>query len=434
MLSLPFAFARVGWAAGFMLLLSAIAFIYTMWLICRTMELLRTRRGVICDSYHSIARHTLGTERLASLVVLIVSIEMLMAMVLFSVNISLNLQTVTGLSTNAGIATSWVITTATACFQLKYASMFAQVGDVLTLLIVVALVASSVLMEDRQDSLSASSPDHRDVEFSFFEPRGLLIAWGIICFCFGGCAAVPMLFAHMRDPNEAPKLFCVAGSIVFTLLAVVGGLGYFSYGQWASIPITESIGTDLLNEALPYGKLLHAVGALGVVFNLQTTCPLVLLTTRDLISTGVEWYQTGESTLKSSNVVDQVYEEENTTLLDGPASRHNRTDRRDSAWTRETWTTLCISCIAFLLSITARDQFVALSGLCGSILTMTTSIFLPIIFYHLALPTNVRSGVVILCLHASLILLAMFSCIIGTVASCCSLLEIDSTICAPLRM
>ena len=77
---------------------------------------------------------------------------------------------------------------------------------------------------------------------------------------------------------------------------------YYYYGQYTMIPITVNIGSSLDGKDLANSAVLKAVASLGIIINLQVTCPLVVSPVTEILlnslysksnSTGSEYTEVG---------------------------------------------------------------------------------------------------------------------------------------------
>lgn len=107
--------------------------------------------------------------------------------------------------------------------------------------------------------------------------------------------------------------------------------------------VTLNIGRDLLLHDLPQGNMLRIMAALGVVSNLQVTCPLVTIPLVDVL-------------LKSFHAEVSI--------------RNQRI------------TSIAVILVTTYLALSLDNHFASVCSLIGAFATFTNSIILPLIFYH----------------------------------------------------
>lgn len=140
-------------------------------------------------------------------------------------------------------------------------------------------------------------------------------------------------------------------------------------------------------EDLAQSRTLKIVAALGIVFNLQVTCPLVTFALRDLTLQIIDI----NPTLTNKHVTSTVL-------------------------------TVC----SFLVSCMLSGHFATVCSLVGSLATSTNSITLPIIFYHALYHGPISATRKIF--HLVMFIFAISSALCGVMSNVCTLTDAqDST-------
>jgi hypothetical protein len=152
--------------------------------------------------------------------------------------------------------------------------------------------------------------------------------------------------------------------------------------------VTINIGRDLMGKDLPHGWAARVVASLGIICNLQVTCPLVTFALRDLVL--------------------QLIGHQN------PSHSH-----RQIASTATT-------CVAFCLAYLLRNNFASVCSLVGSLAISINSLVLPIFFYH-----SIYAGTITFSrkiAHICIAVFALLCAVCGVVSNICSMSSTDPTI------
>jgi len=135
-----------------------------------------------------------------------------------------------------------------------------------------------------------------------------------------------------------------------------------------------NIGKDLAYRTTQYGFYLKIAAALGIVCNLQVTCPLLTFAIRDM-------------TFKIFNI--------------GTAEH-------------EKWVVVCILACVTPVAVCLSGNFAALCSVIGSFATVANSIVLPMVFYH-TVHTDVSMSTTVM--HGIVLVLAVVSAVVGMYAN-----------------
>ena len=147
--------------------------------------------------------------------------------------------------------------------------------------------------------------------------------------------------------------------------------------------MTLNIGRDLSYHDMNHSNLLRVMAALGVICNLQVTCPLICIPIRDIVKKVLH--------------------------IEADAAK----DRMIS---------VSIVAAATLFAILFYDHFASVCSLIGSFGTIFNSIILPLVFYHCTVsePTPIATRI----FHLLLFLVAIVSASIGIYTNACMLMDI----------
>ncbi len=187
MLSLPFAAANMGWSVIITVLGLGAIFIYTFDLLARSIDVLERQSA---NKSISIDYVTFGTLAFGSngytLVFTIFSLEMLLALISFLINISINLQIIfPSISLTTGILGSAALAWIFALQDMRLAAYASAFGLCMTALIVCALLLSGAEL-----GMEADSADLGQRRYKLFSLSGVPLSVGLIAFCFGGHGAL----------------------------------------------------------------------------------------------------------------------------------------------------------------------------------------------------------------------------------------------------
>lgn len=89
----------------------------------------------------------------------------------------------------------------------------------------------------------------------------------------------------MERRNKYPTVLLCGGISVVVMYALVMILGYYFYAQYTQIPVSLNIGNDFFGKNLKNGNTLRIIAALGIIFNVQVSCPLITFPIRDMLYT-----------------------------------------------------------------------------------------------------------------------------------------------------
>ena len=152
------------------------------------------------------------------------------------------------------------------------------------------------------------------------------------------------------------------------------------------ITVTMNIGKDLLYRTTPCGFYLKVAAALGIVCNLQVTCPLLTFAIRDMAHK----------------------------IFSIDATEH-----------AQRWTVffilLCVTPVALSLS----GNFASLCSIIGSFATVANSVILPMVFYHSVHTGKVSAGTTVL--HGLIMLLAVTAAVVGMYANFSKIFQSSSS-------
>eukprot|EP01038_Epipyxis_sp_PR26KG_P008066 gene8066-10928_t len=374
MLSLPFAAAYMGWSAVLCLGILACIFMYSFYLLAETIETyyviqkvnsdystsnnslssnnsfnsLNSRVGIFSNNNMNIDYLTFGKVSLGQygdkIVMVTFGTDMILALVSFLINIGININTInSNISPVQGIILAGIISTILALFNLKFAAYSSLIGISMTFLTVAAILMSGLELEDDL----AYNPHNHNIPtkiYSTFIPSGTPLSLGLIAFCFGGHAAFPKMYLSMLERARYKEVILYTTIVILSIYATIMISGYYYYAQFTQIPITLNIGRNYLFEDLKGGPLLRTLSAVGIIFNLQVTCPLITFPVRDML-------------LKMCD------------LQPAPISI-------------ERVVACLVVVVASILALSFSKHFAAMCGLIGSFTTTTNSVVLPILFYH----------------------------------------------------
>ena len=177
--------------------------------------------------------------------------------------------------------------------------------------------------------------------------------------------------------------------------------GYFVYAQFTQIIVTVNIGRDFYGNDLRGGAVLRAVAALGIIFNLQATCPLVVITLRNLalrLISRAARASRGSRSQSGSNI----------------AGFFGKFD--------EMACSVGIISVACSVSIFLRDNLGSIFSI-STVATILNSIILPLVFFHRLFPSELIATSRYI-LHGILVVAALCLIILAIGFSAC---EVEST-------
>lgn len=141
--------------------------------------------------------------------------------------------------------------------------------------------------------------------------------------------------------------------------------------------MTINIGQDLAHHDTKYGVYWKISAALGIICNLQVTCPIVTFAIRDLV-------------VKLADI-------------DGSSEFNQRA------------VVIGILTVITPIALTLSGDFAEVCSLIGSLATIANSVLLPMIFYHTMHVGEVSTGVI--ALHGLVLLIAISSTLVGIYAN-----------------
>jgi len=380
MLSLPYAGRSMGWCAvGLLSALNAM-FMYSYVLLVASIDTVSTRMSnakALID-YSVLGRESFGPGG-DMLVMSILATELFLALVSFFINIARNINSVfpfVSMETVVCVAASLAL--ALSFLDMRALSRVTAGGNVMTVMTMLALIASGI-----------SLPEHsrRHAEHVFLSPQGVPLSLGIMAYCYGGHGAFPKVYRSMAEKGLYIRSLSMVASVVFVVYGFFLVAGYWFYGNLTKALITENIGLDLDGHEMVLASNMRLVAAVGLVFNIQATCPIVVLTIADLYTNAL--------------------------------GRKHR---------RGPFVMMLIVLSAALIALFLRPYFSEVVGLVGSLATITTSVFLPIAFYH----SLHKKGDIPLketVFHVVLVLVASCAMFVGVTSSLCGMFSSTSDIC-----
>ena len=477
MLALPYAARMMGWSAVILLVCVACIFLYAFYLIGETMECCilsdNIRRGnperavrrlvnlgydetddggqdelnlhnefINNLNYVSLAELSLGAHG-AALVMTSLSAELFLALVSFFINIGLNFRIVfPNMNVSDGIVFAAIVTTLLAFLDLKYAAYTSALGSCLTSLLLVALLVAGMHLPStpftidpfgQSPSTLVTTPDVSSVttvavvrSYSLFVPCHIPFSLGLIAFCFGGIGAFPKMYTSMARRDQHAHALIYAGIVVLFIYGLI---------MYTDIPISLNIGRDFFGHEATNGVFLRSLAAIGIVFNIQVTCPLLTFPIRDILAAIIT------SLYPVSNAA-------NTSINDGfdvgldvsPLDEQIATKTTENLKTIRPTPSSFITIVCTVLTIALvmafalllRNNFANIISIIGSVVTMVNSLLLPLTFFHIL--TNRRTSPVRLAAHTAIALLALVTAFVGAGGNLCSIFTSKSGICAYLAL
>ena len=201
---------------------------------------------------------------------------------------------------------------------------------------------------------------------------GVAVSTGIFAMSLSGHAALPAIRQSMAEPKKFNWVVAMAFSAMFVTYAVIGGAGYAYFGDAASPLITHDIslhsvlaGRPLLGHSFTLDMLLNAL----VCLNAYTTIAPVVMVSSEMVLEAMP-----------REAYEQVPER-----WGGTRRGLNRAGR------------VCIYSLLCLVALMFYNRILSLEGLTGGIMSMTSSLLLPFIFYwqlnRQSLPRAWTSGI-----------------------------------------
>ena len=488
MLALPYAARIMGWAAVILLVCVACIFLYAFYLIGETMECCiladNIRRGnperavrrlvnlgydevngaddgqdelnqhnafVANLNYVSLAELSLGAHG-AAVVMMSLSVELFLALVSFFINIGLNFRIVfPEMNVADGIVFAAVATTFLAFLDLKYAAYTSALGSCLTSLLLFALLVAGMhlpstpftidpfgqtIMATTPDvSVSAGTMTTVVRSYSLFVPCHVPFSLGLIAFCFGGIGAFPKMYTSMARRDQHAQALMLAGVVVLFIYGLIMVAGYYFYAQFTDIPISLNIGRDFFGHEAVNGVFLRSLAAIGIVFNIQVTCPLLTFPIRDILSAIITSFQPVVHTANIP-ISDGFDVGLDVSPLDENVTSKAADNVKPLRPTPSSFVTIVCTVVTILLvmvfALLLRNNFANIISIIGSVVTMVNSLLLPLTFFHIL--SNRRSSPGRLMAHTAIALLALATAFIGAGGNLCSIFTSTNGICAYLAL
>lgn len=185
LLSLPFAARSMGWSATAGLLLLCLIFMYMFKLLADALEIRHRNRAVNDNEpvdYASLAEDALGKYG-AKVALFFVGTELGLALVLFLMNIGININIVNPhISYSAGVTGAALFAFLLTTMSMKYVAYSSMFGLGMTVLTVLAIIVSGFLM----DQVPTDHVKHYDA----IVPSGIPLSMGMMALCFAGHSAL----------------------------------------------------------------------------------------------------------------------------------------------------------------------------------------------------------------------------------------------------
>jgi vesicular inhibitory amino acid transporter len=186
MLSLPFAAKSMGWSAVGVLLILGCIFLYSFQLLAEAIDIYRRKYANQIESNHFIVDYiALSKAGLGQfgekLVLTTFSVELLLALTSFLINIGLNIHyVIPKLSVSFGIIMAALVSFFLSLFGLNIAAIASALGLGLTFFIILSLLWSGLAADISAD----------EKKYEVLNTQGIPISLGLIAFCFGGHATL----------------------------------------------------------------------------------------------------------------------------------------------------------------------------------------------------------------------------------------------------
>lgn len=185
LLSLPFAAKSMGWSATAGLLLLCLIYMYMFKLLAESLEIRhRNRDGNDSEpvDYASLAEDAIGKYG-AKIALFFVGTELGLALVLFLMNIGINVNIVNpNISYSAGVIVACLLAFFLTTMSMKYVAYSSMFGLGMTVLTVLAIIVSGLLMDQ--------VPTDHTKHYHAIVPSGIPLSMGMMALCFAGHSAL----------------------------------------------------------------------------------------------------------------------------------------------------------------------------------------------------------------------------------------------------
>jgi vesicular inhibitory amino acid transporter len=189
MLSLPFAASAVGWSVLLLLFCLTIAFCYSYLLLVYSIEKVREiyEGSPVVVDYTLLGRESFGVGGDKFVLAILIS-ELFLALVSFFINIALNLIVIfPSVTMTTAIILSALLTFGLSLANMKFLSRVTGVGNIMTILTVLALALSGIFLP----------PNPTPLQYKFFDPSGIAVSLGVMAYCFGGHGALYVIICSL---------------------------------------------------------------------------------------------------------------------------------------------------------------------------------------------------------------------------------------------
>ena len=120
---------------------------------------------------------------------------------------------------------------------LSYLSM---VGTIATICVVLSVVMAAFLEGDISEQVGAKMGVERPFHV-VWRSEGLILALGLVAYCFSGHAIVPSIYSSMERPQDFERMVTFTFIIVYISCVAVGVAGYYIFGSAVADQITLSL-------------------------------------------------------------------------------------------------------------------------------------------------------------------------------------------------
>jgi len=245
----------------------------------------------------------------------------------------------------------------------------------------------------------------------------------------------------MAHRNLYVKALHTAGAAIFSLYFLIMASGYLFYAQYTQVPVSLNIGHDLTGQDMQNGTLLRWLSAVGIIFNIQVTCPLLTFPIRDIMAgavavaaqavatppqrtggkggDGVECGCGDEETDGDGDVGLELVDEPlpYTTAPSAPTTTAAEPPRPSP--TLLTVCTFVTVAAAGAAGVLLRAYFSNICSIIGGVVTVVNSLLLPLAFFHRL--SHRRSSPARLAAHAGIAVLALGTAVVGAGGNLCAI-------------
>jgi hypothetical protein len=245
-----------------------------------------------------------------------------------------------------------------------------------------------------------------------------------------------------RDQYNTALVY--AGGVVLAIYAMIMVAGYAFFAQYTSIPVSINIGRDFYGQNLPDGALLRLIAAVGIICNIQVTCPLLTFPIRDIVAAvatslyhrpaGVlgGMFESSETHADSNIGLELTATGKQPTLYKAAVTEDDTPVPGKSTHLTPTQFTLTMSTVStlflvFLFALLLRNYFANICSIIGSLVTMVNSLLLPLAFFHKL--SNKKSSTARVVLHTCIALLALSTAFVGAGGNFCVIFHSTAGVC-----